>query len=115
MNKLLAQIDFSKLKVPSSGGQITIDNNLTLGKILSTIFQVYVFYIAGMILLVYLIIGGMQLMFSKGDPKAMQSAQAKMTNAAIGFLIVFIAFFIVQIIAQVFGIDNTIFGTVLGP
>lgn len=114
MNKLLTQIDFSKLKVPSSGGQITVDQGLTLGDILTVVFQVYIFYLAGMVLLVYLVIGGMQFMFSRGEPKAMQAAQAKITNAVIGFLIVFLAFFIVQIIAQLFGIDDTLFGTVLG-
>ncbi len=114
MNKLLAQIDFSKLSVPSSGGQLSIDQNLKLGDILTIIFQVYIFYIAGIILLIYLVIGGFQFMFSRGEPKAMQAAQAKITNAVVGFVIVFLSFLIIQIIAKVFGIDETLFGTVLG-
>lgn len=114
MDKLLAQIDFSKIKIPSSGGQITVDENLTLGKLFTTIFQVYVFYFAGVLLLVYLIVGGLQFMLSRGEPKAMQSAQTKITNAIIGFVIIFLSFLIVQVLALIFGIDDTLFGTVLG-
>ena len=51
----------------------------------------YVFGAASLALLVYLILGGLQMMTSRGDPKAMQSAQAKITNAVLGFIIVIFA------------------------
>jgi hypothetical protein len=51
-------------------------------------------------------------MTSRGDPKAAQGAQAKITNALIGFIIVIFAFFIVQLFGQVFGIQNTLFGQI---
>lgn len=78
-----------------------------IGKILP-----YVFGAAGIALLIYLVLGGFQLMTSRGDPKAAQGAQAKITNAIIGFVIVIFAFFIVQIFSQVFGLDNTSFGLI---
>ena len=43
-------------------------------------------------------------MTSRGDPKAMQSAQAKITNATIGFVIVIFAYFLVALIGKIFGI-----------
>jgi hypothetical protein len=86
--------------VPADLGAL-ISNSLT-----------YIFSAAAMLLLVYLILGGFQLMTSRGDPKAAQGAQAKITNALIGFVIVVFAFFIVQIFGQVFGIQNTFFGTI---
>lgn len=74
----------------------------------------YVFGVAGIALLIYLILGGLQIMTSRGDPKAMQSAQAKITNALIGFVIIIFAYFIVQIFGQVFGIQSTFLGQIFG-
>jgi hypothetical protein len=108
MTNLLAQIDFTKIKVPTTG-TAPIDLNsptLTLGEIIGSIFKTYIFYAAGIALLVYMIIGGFQLMFSRGDAKAMQGAQAKITNAAIGFALIIVAFFVVQLIGQLLGVDT---------
>jgi hypothetical protein len=74
----------------------------------------YIFGAAGIALLIYLVLGGLQMMTSQGDPKAMQGAQAKITNALIGFVIIIIAFFIVQLFGQLFGLQNTFFGQVFG-
>jgi len=114
MNKMLAQLDFNKVAVPSTGkGLININStDLTIGDIIGAIFSTYIFYLAGVALLIYLIIGGLQYMLSKGDPKAMQAAQAKITNAVIGFVIVILAFFIVQLVGQLLGLQNTPFGTI---
>jgi hypothetical protein len=74
-----------------------------IGNIISDILP-YVFSAAGLILLLYLIYGGISLMTSQGDPKAMQAAQAKITNAVIGFIIVFISYWLVQLVGQMLGI-----------
>lgn len=63
-------------------------------------------FIAGALLLVYLIMGGFDLMTSAGDPKKMESGKQKITNAFIGFIVVFVAYFIVQIIGLVFGVSK---------
>ncbi len=72
----------------------------------------YIFGFAGMAVLIYMILGGFQMMLSRGDPKAMQSAQGKITNAIIGFVIIIIAFFIVQLVGQIFGLQTTPFGII---
>jgi len=64
----------------------------------------YIFGAAGIGLLVYLVLGGFQMMTSQGDPKAMQGAQAKITNALIGFVIIIFAFVFVTLIGRIFGI-----------
>ncbi len=114
MKNLLAQIDFDKLQVPADGGLVGSANsgNLKVGDIIGQVFSTYIFYAAGIVLLVYLIISGFQFMLSRGDPKATQAAQARITNAVIGFVIVFLAFIIVQLIAQLFGLEETIFGQI---
>ncbi len=64
----------------------------------------YVFGAAALALLIYLVLGGLQMMTSRGDPKAIQSAQGKITNAIIGFIIVAFAYLIVQILGQILGV-----------
>lgn len=74
-----------------------------VGGIISIILP-YVFGAAALLLLVYLVTAGLSMMLSRGDPKAMQAAQSKITNALIGFVIVFFAYALVSIIGKVFGI-----------
>jgi hypothetical protein len=72
----------------------------------------YIFYASGIALLIYLILGGFQLMFSRGDPKAVEGAKGKITNALIGFVIVIFAYFLTQVLGKIFGIGifKDIFG-----
>jgi len=65
----------------------------------------YIFSIAGIILLLYLILGGLQLMFAGGDPKKVQASWSKITNAVIGFVIIFVAYWVVQLVANVLNIQ----------
>ena len=67
-------------------------------------FLPYVYSIAGILLLIYLIFAGLQLMASRGDPKGVAAAQAKITGALIGFTIIFISAILVKLIGQIFGI-----------
>lgn len=64
----------------------------------------YVFGAAGLILLVMLTISGYQIMFARGDAKATQIAQSRITTSLLGLLILFSAYWIVQIFGQFFGI-----------
>jgi hypothetical protein len=64
----------------------------------------YVFAFAGVALLIYLISGGLSYMLSRGDPKAIANAQSKITNALIGFLIIFVAYWVVQAAARILGL-----------
>lgn len=61
---------------------------------------------AGILMLLYLIFGGFQYMLSRGDPKAIQAAQGKITGAIIGFIIVFLAYWIVQAVALILGLRD---------
>jgi len=111
MKHLAETFDFSKVGPPVTvEGLVKINNpDLKIGEIIGVIFRTYIFYAAGIALLIYLIIGGFQFMLSRGDPKATQAAQAKITNAVIGFVIVFLAFLIVQLVGQLFGLQDTLF------
>jgi len=64
----------------------------------------YVYVIAGLILLVMLIVGGLGLMTAAGNPDKMKAGYGKITNALIGFLIIFVSYFVVQLVETILGI-----------
>jgi hypothetical protein len=102
---MLAQLDlntiqnnaFSNLAITGA----TIPTNI--GQLIGNILP-YVFGAAAIALLAYLVLGGFQLMTSRGDPKAAQAAQGKITNAIIGFIIIIFAFVVVMIIGKIFNL-----------
>jgi hypothetical protein len=99
----LAQITGRDLKyLESKIGLNFIGGNL--GDIISTLLP-YLFTLAGFLLLLYLIYGGFELMISTGDPKKIQEAKGKITNALVGFIIIFAAYWLVQIVSGILGIE----------
>lgn len=109
MKTLLAQIDFDQLQkaIPSLSPRFQFDPNATaaskVGVILSDIIG-YVFVAAGLLLLFLLISGGFQMMTSANNEKGLEAAKARITNALIGFIILFVAYWVVQIVEVVLGI-----------
>lgn len=96
-------IDFTGLT-----GETGLNSSLgNFGDIVSLIVK-YAFPIGGLLLLLYLVYGGYALMTSAGDPKKMESAKAKITGALIGFIIIFVSFWIVQIVGRVLNIQPII-------
>lgn len=67
---------------------------------------IYIFIAAGLVLLIYIISGGFKLMTSSGDPAKTKEAQAILTHGIVGFLIIFVAYWIVQLVGQIFGIAD---------
>ncbi len=104
----LAQIENPFKNIPTltaKPGVIDINKgDLKLGEIVSGLLP-YLFAGAGLLLLLYLIFGGFQLMTSAGDPKKTQEAKGKITNALVGFFIVFISYWLVQIVGTILGIE----------
>ncbi len=62
-----------------------------------------VFFVAGAIIVLYSISAGIGLMLSQGDPSAVSANKQKLTNAIVGFIIVFCAYWIVQIVGLILG------------
>jgi hypothetical protein len=79
----------------------------TIGNIISDLL-LYIFPLAGLILLIFIIIGGFKFMTSAGDPKAAQSARGVITTAFIGFIIIFLAYWLTRIIATALGLGQII-------
>lgn len=98
-------INFNDLRSVFKTESILSKSDLSVGQIVSK-FLPYLFVFVGLILLAYLIMGGFEMMTSGGDPKKIQSAQGKVTNAIVGFLIIFVAYWITQILQSIFGLST---------
>ncbi len=96
------------VSVPGTGGNIFFIPNLSgftnVSQIIDRVVQL-VFFASGVALFFNFLIGGFQWINAGGDAKAMAAARTRMTNSAIGLVIVVAAFSITAIISQVFGIS----------
>ena len=61
---------------------------------------------AGFLLLLYLLYGGFHLITSGGDPKGLQEGRNKILYALVGFIIIFVAYWLVEIAGLVLGIPS---------
>ena len=106
----LTQIDFNQIysSIGLHSGSITIGASLTLGDIITALLP-YIYAVVGILLLLYLISGGISLMTAAGDPKKTQGAKTKITNAFIGFIIVFVSYWIVIVVGEFLGLDFQVF------
>lgn len=90
---------------PTKQGTQGVTEFETIADIVNKLLPI-VFAVAGIILFFYLILAGFDLMLSGGDPKKAESAKAKITNAVIGFVIIFIAWWLTKILATIFGLEG---------
>lgn len=68
----------------------------------------YVFGLAGIILFVYIVWGGFDFLTSMGDPKKAEAGKNKITYAILGFIIIFVAYWIVQLVIYIFNLKVTL-------
>lgn len=64
----------------------------------------FIYGFAGLALFIMLIMGGITLMTAAGDPAKSKDGYGKITAGLIGFLIVFVSYFVAQIVEVVLGI-----------
>ena len=79
--------------------------NSNVGSIISAMLP-YIFCIAGLLILLNSVLGGYQIMVSESDPKRMAAGREKITNAVIGFIILFVAYWLVQLVAEILDIQQ---------
>ena len=105
--KLPAQtpaINFEQLRIGVSGLKPEFAQGASkVYPILSDVMK-YLYVIAGLLLLFSLIAGGFQMMTGSRDEKGLMAAKGRITNALIGFLLLFVSYWIVQIMEYVLGI-----------
>jgi len=79
-----------------SGGQST------LGAVVSEALK-YLYPLAGLILFGIIIFAGFQYLTSAGNEEQMKKASSMLTNAIIGFVILFVSFWLMKLLQFVFG------------
>ena len=105
--KLLAQVDIGQeTKInPTPQGIGDPPQFQTIGGLISTILP-NIYVAAGLILLFFLIFGGVMVILGAGKGESQQAEQGKkiVTRTIIGFLIIFLSYWIIQIVEIVTGI-----------
>lgn len=105
----LASSAFAQTTVNTcAAGQFAPLCNLTTGSfgaIVSTLIQL-VFAIAVIVALFYLVWGGFKWLTSGGDKGAVQQAREHIVAAIIGLVIIFLSYFILNILLGFFGVGS---------
>lgn len=93
------------------GGSSNKLTSLTGVGSLVTLFLNIAFVLAGLILLVFFIMGGIGLIGSAGQDDSQKAEQSKktLTSAIIGFVVVFVSYWIVKLVSQLLGVPDLIF------
>lgn len=101
MNNLIAQ------KITINNHDITgpLQGITTLADLINVIVK-FVYPFAGILLFIYLVWGGYDYLLSQGNPEKVKGAQGKLTSAIIGFVLLFISYILVRIIALIFGLNS---------
>ncbi|MBU3935484.1 pilin, partial [Patescibacteria group bacterium] len=98
-------IDFPKIiEEVFPPDSLPANTDLTIGEIISKIIP-YIYVLAGLVLFMMLVMGGFSYLTSAGDPDKMKAAQGKITHALVGFLIIFLAYWLAQLLEIIFGIQ----------
>ncbi len=87
-------------------------NENGIGGIISNLIPLLI-TIAGVGLLLMILLSGFNLLTSAGDAKKMEGEKNRLTFALVGFFIIFLAYWIVQLFGIMFGLDSIkqIFGS----
>ena len=67
-----------------------------------------IFFMAGSLLLIFLILGGIELMTSRGNPDSISNGKKRITNALIGMIIVFTSYWITRLVGVILNIQPLI-------
>ena len=76
----------------------------TIGGFVSTVLP-NVYVLAGLILFFLIILGGIGLISAGGDTEKIQAGSKKITIAIIGFAVIFMSYWIIQVISLLTGIE----------
>lgn len=76
----------------------------SIGAVLTTLLP-NLLIVAGLLTFLYLIFGGFKYLTAGGDEKAVTAAKSMLTNAVVGLIIIFCAWWIIHIIEIIFGIS----------
>lgn len=86
---------------PDPGSQANFSN---LGEILTKLLK-YALPLGGIILFFMIVASGFQMLTAGSDAKAMEKGKHQLTAAFVGFILLFVSFWLVKILEYVLGIS----------
>lgn len=89
----------------SFGNKASTGPLATPADIINRFLSVFAFPAAGLILFVMLIWGGFEMLAGSATKKSMEQGRQRITNALLGFLLLFCAYWIARVIEFVFNIN----------
>lgn len=92
------------------GGTSKFQSLSSVGELVS-LFLNTAFILSGLILLFFFLMGGIGMISSAGqsDPQKAEQAKKTISSAVIGFVVVFVSYWIVKLISSLLGITDLIF------
>jgi len=84
---------------PTIGGGDLASGNKSLADVLNNIIT-WVLGFAAFIAVLFIIISGIRMIISSGNPDQVKSARSALTSAALGLLIIVLSYFIVQLVIK---------------
>jgi succinate dehydrogenase/fumarate reductase cytochrome b subunit len=88
----------------SPGGDWSGLEQLTISSIVSGLIRLTL-VIVSLVFFAILVLGGIRWITSRGDKQAVEDARNQITHALIGLAIVFVAWALVRLIGNLFGVD----------
>lgn len=88
------------INVPNLNTNLSSEQGF-IGNLITTILPI-VLAVGGFVAVIFIIISGIQFISSGGNPEAAAQARARLMYAIIGFVIIILAFAILQIVDNIF-------------
>ena len=89
---------------PTNFSNWKFSSTTTPAEIINTLIPI-IFILAGIVLLFMLVFGGFTIFLSVGNPEKIKKGTGMITSALIGFLIIFAAYWIIELLQITFGIQ----------
>jgi hypothetical protein len=96
------------------GGVYIFGGVQSVGQFLTSLGEA-AFGIAGLMLTIYLLLGGFRLMMAAGDKNAVAGGREMIVHSIVGFLLLMLIFLVFEFILQFFCIGFSIIGSVNIP
>lgn len=108
MDRSLAVVDIGETFL--GPGNLVLKNPFTGVPATVSLFLNIAFTLAGIVLLFFFILGGIGLISGAGknDPQKAEQSKKTITSAVVGFVVVFVAYWIVKLVGQLIGVDDLI-------
>ncbi|HZZ98953.1 MAG TPA: hypothetical protein VFG51_03400 [Candidatus Saccharimonadia bacterium] len=101
---LLAQVDLKSAYILNSKTNTTVASVFGQPAQLINVILPNIFIAAGLVILFLFVFGGLSIIMSAGNEKGVDKGRQAITAAIVGFIIIFSAFWIIQIVQIVTGV-----------